>query len=47
MQVVVGRRAVGRHVARTNTLRRRALISKENLTGLERVNAAWVDLDDV
>jgi hypothetical protein len=46
MQVIVERRASERQAASTNTGRRfeaEVLVSKENLRGLERLNAAWVD----
>ncbi|HLE80516.1 MAG TPA: IS1380 family transposase [Dehalococcoidia bacterium] len=46
MQAVVGRRALERQAASTNTLGRfetEVLVSGENLRGLRRLNAAWVD----
>jgi hypothetical protein len=46
MQVVVGRRAVEKQAASTNTLSRfetEALVTGENLRGLEQLNAQWVD----
>ena len=46
MQAVVGRRALEKQAASTNTLSRfetEVLITEENLRGLEQLNAAWVD----
>ena len=46
MQAVVGRRALEKQAASTNTLSRfetEVLVTEENLRGLERLNAAWVD----
>ena len=46
MQAVVGRRALEKQAASTNTLSRfetEVLITEENLKGLEQLNAAWVD----
>jgi len=46
MQAVVGRRALAKQAASTNTLSRfetEVLVTEENLRGLERLNAAWVD----
>jgi hypothetical protein len=43
---VIGRRALERQTASTNTLSRfetEVLITEENLRGLEQLNAAWVD----
>jgi hypothetical protein len=46
MQAVVGRRALEKQAASTNTLSRfetEVLVTRENLRGLEQLNAAWVD----
>jgi len=46
MQVVVGRRALEKQAASTNTVSRfetDVLISQENLWGLRQLNAGWVD----
>jgi len=46
MQAVVGRRALEKQAASTNTLSRfetEVLVTEENLRGLEQLNAAWVD----
>jgi len=46
MQAVVGRRALEKQAASTNTLSRfetEVLVTKENQKGLEQLNAAWVD----
>jgi hypothetical protein len=46
MQVVIGRRALEKQAAGTNTLSRfetEVLITEENQKGLEQLNAAWVD----
>jgi hypothetical protein len=46
MQAVVGRRALEKQAASTNTVSRfetEILVSEGNLKGLERLNAAWVD----
>ena len=46
MQVVVGRRALERQAASTNTLSRfetEVLVTEENIRGMERLNAEWVD----
>ena len=46
MQAVVGRRALEKQAASTNTLSRfetEVLITEENQKGLEQLNAAWVD----
>jgi hypothetical protein len=46
IQAVVGRRALEKQAASTNTLSRfetEVLVTEENLGGLERLNAAWVD----
>ena len=46
MQAVIGRRALEKQAASTNTLSRfetEVLITEENLRGLEQLNAAWVD----
>jgi len=46
MQAVVGRRALEKRAASTNTLSRfetDVLITRENEKGLEQMNAAWVD----
>ena len=46
MQAVVGRRALEKQAASTNTLGRfetAVLITEQNLQGLKRLNAAWVD----
>ena len=46
MQAVVGRRALEKQAASTNTLSRfetEVLVTEENLKGLEQLNAEWVD----
>jgi len=46
MQAVIGRRALQKQAASTNTLSRfetEVLVTKENQKGLEQLNAAWVD----
>ncbi len=46
MQAVVGRRALKKQAASTNTLSRfetEVLVTQENQKGLEQLNAAWVD----
>src|SRR3990172_3550473 len=46
MQAVVGRRALEKQAASTNTVSRfetDVLVSEENQKGLEKLNAAWVD----
>ena len=46
MQAVVGRRALEKQAASTNTLSRfetEVLVTEENQKGLEQLNAAWVD----
>lgn len=46
MQAVVGRRALEKQAASTNTLswfETEVLITEENQKGLEQMNAAWVD----
>ena len=46
MQVVVGRRALEKQAASTNTLSRfetEVLVTEENLQGLNQLNADWVD----
>jgi len=46
MQAVVGRRALGKQAASTNTLSRfetEALVTEDNLRGLEQLNTQWVD----
>ena len=46
MQAVVGRRALEKQAASTNTLSRfetEVLVTEENLRGLEQLNAEWVD----
>jgi hypothetical protein len=46
MQAVVGRRALERQAASTNTLSRfetEVLVTEKNLRGLEQLNAEWVD----
>ena len=46
MQAVVGRRALEKQAASTNTLSRfetEVLVTEDNLRGLEQLNAEWVD----
>ena len=46
MQAMIGRRALEKQAASTNTLSRfetEVLVTKENQKGLEQLNAAWID----
>ena len=46
MQAVVGRRALEKQAASTNTLNRfetEVLVTEDNLRGLNQLNAEWVD----
>ena len=46
MQAVVGRRALEKQAASTNTLSRfetEILVAEENLRGLRQLNAEWID----